>query len=426
MTKPRNAPKYLQNLPPGIEIRNGKNIKSIRLHFTYRGHRCKETLRGKEVNQANVEYAKRKLDMINCQIHDNTFDYLSHFPRSLRGAKMAGGSSRGRTVITGVAKYLAHQKTKMAPSGYRAYENKANKHVVPRWSSTQIKDIKKTELETWQRVELPALGLSDKTINDIFIILRGVFADAVGDQVITFNPLTLIKNFEKSSDVEADPFTTKERNKMLELDTYRHQEINSFGFNTRAGLRLSELLGLAWEDIDTDRWVISISRGLVEGEFRIPKTHGSVREFELQEEAITWLKKQKQHTYMTEPVDARIRQKNPRHFKSARLRIVFQCTTTGRPWGDDDAYRKAFAALLSKAKVRHRGPNQMRHTFASWLLTNSVPLEWIAPIMGTSIEMLKNNYAVPVNEDRPNLGRVIGDMLKKQESQVKNIKIKKR
>lgn len=73
----------------------------------------------------------------------------------------------------------------------------------------------------------------------------------------------------------------------------------------------------------------------------------------------------------------------------------------------DNGYR----ALLRKAKIRHRGANQCRHTFASTLLTKFVPTSFIYPIMGhTSEDMMRKHYAKIIPEDRPNVARLISNI----------------
>ncbi|MDP2347662.1 MAG: DUF3596 domain-containing protein, partial [Gammaproteobacteria bacterium] len=403
---------YLQNLPPGIEIRQGKNKESIRLRFYWNGQQHNETLKGKTVCKASVEFAKRKLALINYQIAEGTFNYADHFPDSKKAVRTEGHSDR--TVGEGLKSYLARVEQKLAPSSFRNYKGKALKHIVPKWGDRKVRDLVKTEIQDWQLIELPAAGLSDKTINLIFIVLRGIFDDARGDQIIQFDPLSLITNFEQSDAQEPDPFTTEELRSLLAIDTDKQQEINAYGFNARSGLRECELLGLAWEDININTWRATIRRGRVANEYRVPKTRDSTREIELQAEAVEYLKRQMQYTYALPPEEVKVRQRNARSFETEHLRFVFHCTSTGRPWSGDTVFRKTFARLLVKARVRYRGPNHLRHTFASWLITNAVPLEWIAPIMGTSVAILKKHYARIIPGDRPNFGGVIADLLKNQ------------
>lgn len=410
------VPLYKQHLPPGIQIRKSARTgkESIRLRFTYQGQQCHETLKGKRVSKSSIEFAKRKLAQIQYEIAEGTFDYAAHFPGSKRAIAQQPTAGE-RTVAEGVEIFLARKRTTLAPSGFRMYRSRAEKHVLPRWGHYRIKDIRKTELEQWQTQELPMAGLSDKTINQIFIIIRGVFDDAVGDQIIAFNPLTIISNLESAEDDnEADPFSQEELDRLLSLKTDRQQEINAYGFNSRAGLRESELMGLAWEDIDTSTWRVKIQRGRVAGEYRVPKTRDSLREFQLQPEAIVWLKRQMAYTAALPPVEVKVRQRNHRDFETVQLRFVFHNSRTGAAWTGDTVFRKVFHRILRQAGVRIRGANQLRHTFASWLLTHAVPLEWIAPIMGTSVAMLRKHYAKIIVPDQPDFAGLITSLLRGQ------------
>lgn len=108
---------------------------------------------------------------------------------------------------------------------------------------------------------------------------------------------------------------------------------------------------------------MAISRSRVNNEYKVPKTKTSVREFDLLPEAIEFLKKQMQHTYMLPPSEIEVRQRNNRTFAKESVRFVFHSSGVDRPWSGASPFGKVWAEILRKAKVRHRGPNQLRHTF---------------------------------------------------------------
>jgi len=115
----------------------------------------------------------------------------------------------------------------------------------------------------------------------------------------------------------------------------------------------------------------------------------------------------------------KVRQRNHRDFESLQLRFVFHNSNTGAAWTGDTVFRKVFHRLLKQARVRVRGANQLRHTFASWLLTHAVPLEWIAPIMGTSVPMLRKHYAKIIVADQPDFAGLITSLLRGQSLDLK-------
>ncbi len=198
----------------------------------------------------------------------------------------------------------------------------------------------------------------------------------------------------------------------------RQQEINAYGFNAHAGLRESELMGLAWEDVDTETLSVRIWRAprarRVQG---AQDTGQHLGEFQLQPDAIYWLQRQQQYTEALPPVEATVRQKNERRpcHRAPALRLPQH--QHRRCSARDTVFRKVFQK--KQAGVRVRGANQPRHAFASRPLTHAVPLEWIAPIMGTSIAMLRKHYAKVIVSDRPNFAALITALLKgKQAEQI--------
>jgi len=72
----------------------------------------------------------------------------------------------------------------------------------------------------------------------------------------------------------------------------------------------------------------------------------------------------------------------------------------------------ADAAILQEAEIRYRPANQCRHTFCSNLITNFVPLDIVASLMGhTSIKILQKHCDTIISEDRPNVARIISEII---------------
>jgi hypothetical protein len=54
---------------------------------------------------------------------------------------------------------------------------------------------------------------------------------------------------------------------------------------------------------------------------------------------------------------------------------------SGTPLDESNA-RKTFNRILDKAELRHRGPHQVRHTFASQLLQDGGPITYVSRQLG--------------------------------------------
>src|SRR3954470_612369 len=75
----------------GVEIRP----KSLRLHFTWNGNRCRETL-DMPPTPVNAKYAARLVAEIKLRIETGTFRYTDYFPNSVRATCQP--AARYRTV----------------------------------------------------------------------------------------------------------------------------------------------------------------------------------------------------------------------------------------------------------------------------------------------------------------------------------------
>lgn len=404
-------------LPKGVEVRG----ETIRISFMFEGVRCREKISGVvSVNKNSIKYAANKRQVILNEIKENRFDYRQHFPDSPNALKFIGASSSdiNRTVTSAVDMWIEVKTETIADETLVGYKAKAE-HVKEYFKERRIRSVRINDITLFRRHLRETVGLSTKTINDVFTPLRQAFAQAKRDGIIQIDPLESVKNIkpnDESDESTADPYTVKELARIAELkDKGYHspQLINMLLFTCWTGLRLSEALALAWEDIDLVEYKIKIKRAMVGNKFKSPKEKASYREFELLQPAIDILKDQRRYTYMQSPVEIHRKAYNNVDFIKEQLRPVFK---NDRPECEDGILRKKavqdrYREILRMAKVRHRGANQCRHTFASMLLTRFVPTSIIYPIMGhASEDMLKKHYGKLIPEDRPNVAKIISDI----------------
>lgn len=402
-------PKGIDKLPPGVEIHG----RQVRIVFMFRGQRCREPITGySKITKAVITYAHNKRQSIRAEIKEDRFDFAAHFPDSPRALLYSGhgGPRTSRTVVEGVEKWLQVQQAKKAVSTVRNYRHKAA-HVTRHWPVARIRDVTKSDIELFQS-KLLASGLSPKTVNDIFTVVRGVWLDAFHDGVIASNPLDRVKNIERDeAEDTADPFTRDELQRIASTKTFRQQDINMIMFGSWCGLSLSELIAFAWEDVDTRNWTITVRRAKVGNEYKVPKERTRVRTVELIDPAIEWLKRQMQHTAMLPAAKITVRQRDNVTTREEEIRLVFLNGKSRAPW-HDSSVRRWFASHLRKAGVRYRGPNQCRHTFASQALSAYVPLEWVARQLGHSdTTMIKKHYGRWIPRDTRSMAGMVSQMM---------------
>jgi integrase len=151
------------------------------------------------------------------------------------------------------------------------------------------------------------------------------------------------------------------------------------------GVRRGEALGLRWEDVDLKKGVISIRQQLqrIDGELKATdvKTEKSRRSINLPASMVDELKAHKS-------VQAKSRLESPVWHETA---FVFT-STVGTPL-DPRNVAKRFTSVCRKAKIGKWHPHELRHTAASLMLANGIPLQVVSDILGhASIRITSDVY----------------------------------
>jgi integrase len=179
------------------------------------------------------------------------------------------------------------------------------------------------------------------------------------------------------------------------------------------GLRICELLALTWDCIDFDKGEITVNKAVVLGHYKVPKTKGSLRKVEINEQASDLLKKQFELTGTGRNRVIGVLQLDNKTLIKQSVQLVFLSSVDKKPFKDVKPFNtQFFKKFLKKANIKHRGPNQLRHTFASQSLTAGLPLEWIRIQMGhTSTQMIEKHYGKWMNTDAPDYSKKLGEAL---------------
>lgn len=396
-------------MPTGVEM----NGKQLRIWFIFNGQRCREPLDGiVKVNKASIAYADNKRRTIQTEIKEGRFDYAAHFPNSARAAMFSGtgGASTKRTVKEGIERWLEVQRALKASSTVVNYVSKAG-HVANKFGKHRIVDISKSDIELFQ-AQLLKQGLAPKTVNDIFTVVRGVWADAFGDGILKTNPLDRVRNVGSDADLEhADPFSRDEIELIGKADPARQSDSRMIMFNCWAGLSLSEVIALAVEDVDLDAGLVQVRRALVVGEFKVPKERSRVRSVELIDPALGLMREIVAAAKEAPTIEIKVIQRDNITTKKQKVRFLFRSSTSGLLW-NGKTLSNWFTAHLKKAEVRHRGANQCRHTFASQMLSSYVPVEWVARQLGhADTTMVRKHYGRWIPKDTKSMAGIVSKML---------------
>jgi integrase len=272
--------------------------------------------------------------------------------------------------------WLEEKRVRLKPSTLRDFSSIFDNYLFPHFGKMYLPRIKEAHIEQF----LASLGhLSTKRINNIMVPLKVLFKTAYRRHEIRENPCEFIKRL-KEQKPEIYPLSFEEMKRFL-------SKVNPFYLNYFAtalltGMRPNELIALKWKNIDLTLGKITVREGRVQGIESSPKTESSYREIDILPPLKKFLLDQKAKTF----------------FKGA---YVFT-SREGTPLDVDNLRNRVWYPTLQRAGLRERTMYQIRHTFATLMLSSGENPNWVAQMMGhSSTEMLFKRY----NKFIPNVTR---------------------
>lgn len=227
----------------------------------------------------------------------------------------------------------------------------------------KAKDINKRDIDLlvleWKRD-----NHSNKSINDVIGFLRSVFAYGISNKWICNNPAKEVKKLPKITR-EIKYLTPDEMQGFINVvKTFPLKRSVPLLLDLYSGMRISELLALEWSDIDFKHNTISVNKQFYKGTLSTTKTHRSTRKITVPQFVIEMLQELKAS-------------------QKVLSKLVF-CSDTGGYISQDK-----FVAIWFKKAMKAIGKpdynfHSLRHTYATYLLSNSVPIKFVQEQLGHS------------------------------------------
>jgi len=286
---------------------------------------------------------------------------------------------------------------RVSPATLDNYTTISNTHLKPTIGQKRLSKLTPDDVQRLLRAKErevrnpgdddaePVLGYSVSTIRRIRAVLVQAIKQAERWGLVVRNVAALTDG-PKQVRHEGRSLTIEEAKTLL-LAASDHRLEAAFCLMLTLGLRRGEVLGLSWTDLDLDsgqltiRWALPASRkgeGLV---LRQPKA-GSRRSIMVPRQVVRSLNAHR------------------RRQAAERLRagetwtdsgLVF--TTEGGAAIDPRNFHRTMSALAEKAGLGHWHPHELRHSAASIMLAQGVPLEVVSEVLGhSSIRMTKDVY----------------------------------
>ncbi|MCI0408899.1 MAG: site-specific integrase [Acidobacteria bacterium] len=264
------------------------------------------------------------------------------------------------------------------------YANAVRLYLLPAFSASPLTAITRAgvkelvgRLRESGSVLHPGRGLCQGSVKYILAVLGLILGEAVDDGLLPSNPAAKLGKWNRrhtEQDAEgADPFTSEELEKIIAAVREHAPPLWPLvGLWAQSGMRAGEVFGLQWKDLDLEAGTAIVRRTLSQGRLGSPKTgrsrlvritHPLLKEPKSVVEALRGLRSTREAEAAVEG-----RALEPEGF-------VF-LWHNGRP-GEHRAFLKAWVRCLRLAGVRYRFPEQLRHTFASTLLSRGWPLLYV-------------------------------------------------
>ena len=265
--------------------------------------------------------------------------------------------------------------------------------IIPTIGKVRLTQLNRMHLQQLYAKCLAA-GLSSTTVNHMHGVLHHALKDAMRSDLIPRNVAELASP-PRVKKREMQVYTTEQVDQLLTV-AEGHRLAPIITLTVATGMRVGELLALHWSHIDVARGVLHVRRtrtrtatGFTDGN---PKTESSMRDIRLIPSAIDAL-------------------------RAHRVQQAKERLELGNQWADEDRVfpssigtamdpanlRKHWLRLLTKAGLPEIHFHDLRHSAASWLLAQGVPVIDVSKMLGhadASITLRIYGHAMPDSQDR--------------------------
>lgn len=271
------------------------------------------------------------------------------------------------------------------------YKNRFSNSIEPYIGNMLLKDVKPMHCQNVLN-QMADSNHKNSTIDLVRTAMKMLFEGAVENEVINRNPITKsVKCTQGKESNKKNALTVKQQRVFLETakeSSYYFQ----YAFVLQTGIRVGELVGLKWHDIDFDNRILHISRttNQISGEWvtGTPKSKSGTRDIPLTKEAVKILNAVKERKRMNNIVPIQYHD------------TVFT-SSNGKPI-DNSSYNAALRKICDKAGIEKISMHILRHTFATRCIEGGMQPKTLQEILGhSSIDITMDIY-VHVMEDVKN------------------------
>lgn len=278
------------------------------------------------------------------------------------------------TLTAYLRSWLESVRPSIGPRTYIGYEIIMERHVIPHIGETLLHKVTASDVRKVMTI------LADKpvTARHTRRALRQAFTHAINEGLIHINPVDKTKP-PKAPKTNIRPLYADELTAWLDFLSKRGPYTAVAEVLTLTGLRLGEVMGLEWKDVDFAKRTIHVRQSIQRFDRTshiVPtKTTESQRTIEVAKRVIETLR-----VHRKAQLEARIKAGPVWGWKGHDFVFPSQI---GTPEDKTNLSRKIHA-LMKAAGIPKRRIHDLRHTCATTMLRNGVPIKTVQAYLGHS------------------------------------------
>lgn len=291
-------------------------------------------------------------------------------------------------------------KSSIKESTYVEYERVFKVHLYPLFGPRKLTKVKRPMVREMIAAK-QAAGLSQSTIRNILAPMRQMYFQAIDDGDAFENPAERMGkiNKRKGPVMKINPLTREEVKALLDSALEKNPHWHPLLLcATRTGMREGELIALTGTDVDFRGRFIEVQRSLSRGKLTTPK-NGKTRRVDMSRQLSATLQgllsKKRSDALRREMEKPAGERRDAATVANAVMEDWLFATPPPRAGKqlDPSNLRKVFNRALTVAKLRRIRFHDLRHTFASLLISQGESLAYVRDQLGHhSIQITVDTY----------------------------------
>jgi integrase len=276
-----------------------------------------------------------------------------------QGLEVIGSATQFSAYVDGV--YRGTVLPLLASTTRTVYTWVLDKYLIPKFGDAMLRDLDTMTLQKY----FSGLGKNHATAMKVKDALASVLGSALRFGLLAKNPLIGVQIPSPRVGRRTKPHLTPEQFDAL-VNLVAEPYATMIYTCVMAGLRVSELVGLKWEDVHTDS--LTVDERFSRGEWGCPKTMASSATIGVDERVIQRINRLKD-TEVTINWGARGAKKTFRLVRSdAPADLVFQSLVKRGPMSDHNVLSRHLKPAARKLGIGWVNWQVLRRSYATWLV----------------------------------------------------------